>query len=136
MLSRILRIVACLVLALVSLSLMPAAASASPGTPTCTRAKHRATHHAQHTVAKVLRRASLRAIVPDHASSSAPVSVDVDDDDDDDSDDDGNTPDPDDFGPTSHAPLPGPSECSDTGFGAGPTGRGAPGTRELPEDPP
>lgn len=126
--SSVLRLVAWLALALVSLAVVPSAASASSRTPE--------PRHAKHTVARAAQGVSVHAAVHEDATSDSWASVD-DDDDDDDADDDGDgAPDPDHFGPTSHLPLPGPTECPDTGFGAAPTGRGAPGIRELPEDPP
>ena len=130
---KLLRLVSGLVLmllALMGLSMVPASASARAQAP---RAKHpvaQATHGVDVG-------ASVRAPPSAHAPSDDSSCVDEDDDDGDDcDDDDGNVPDPDAVGPTSHLPLPGPVECTDTAYGVASLGRAAPGARELPEDPP
>jgi hypothetical protein len=128
----LLRLVSALVLmllALMGLSMVPASASARAQTP-----------RAKHPVAQVTHGAGVGASVRVPATAQTPSDdsscVDDDDDDDDCDDDEGNVPDPDAMGPTSHLPLPGPGECTDTAYGVGSLGRAAPGARELPEDPP
>ena len=134
MASRVLRLVSCLfvlVLALASVSLISAAASASPRSGTTP---------SKHAVAKASQGASLHAAVHAEAASE-PASVDDDDDDDDNDNDDNDDNDCDDdcadpggLGPASH--LPGPSVGAESAFGLESVTGASPGTRELPEDPP
>lgn len=122
-----------LALALFGLALMsvvPSAASASPG--------NRAATHAKHSVAKASPGVSVHATLAAPAQPDSWASVDDDDDDDDRDDcDDGDDDDcNDDVAPASRLPLPILGERSESGFGLESPGRALPGARELPENPP